>query len=219
MFDKFTESSRKVMGYARRICVRAGGDYMNPGHILLALLEAPDSLVLKVLIECNVDARELAFSLREVPGIYEAKIPNENPQIPFSASAKKMVELALEEADSLGNNYIGTEHLLLGLARLPHDSRDEQEGFIGNYVWIQHGTPHEALRKAVRKIQGESSGLSPESIYQYEPSEPLVLLINPGAATVEEVGDVLSDISQVFRLMGGSGISFTPTGTKSSEVV
>jgi len=144
MFDRFTERARKVMGIARREAQRFHHEYIGTEHILLGLIQEGHGVAANVLKSMGIDLEKIR---REVEKIVKAG-PAVEPsvQIPFTPRAKKVVELALEEANNLGHNYIGTEHLLLALLR-------EQEG-IAAHVLMNLGVKLEDVRQEVIEFLG-----------------------------------------------------------------
>ncbi len=144
MFDRFTERARKVMGFARREAQAFHHEYIGTEHILLGLIQEGQGVAANVLKSMGIDLEKIR---REVEKIVKAG-PAVEPtvQIPFTPRAKKVVELALEEANNLGHNYIGTEHLLLALLR-------EQEG-IAAHVLMALGVKLEDVRQEVIEFLG-----------------------------------------------------------------
>ena len=119
MFDRFTDRARKVMGLARQEAQRLGHDYIGTEHVLLGLIQEGNGVASDVLKSLDIDLKKIRQEVEKLvsPGNTMVTMG----QLPFTPHAKKVLELALEEASNLGHNYIGTEHLLLGLIR-------EQEG-------------------------------------------------------------------------------------------
>ena len=175
MFDRFTDRARKVMGLARLESQRFDHDYVGTEHVLLGILEEGSGVAADVMKNLDLDFERLRADLerRLVPG----KDPVTTGQLPFTAQGKRALELALEEANDLGHNYIGTEHLLLGLARqqkgiaaevlrharvVLHDVREEVVELLGSEVPDEEIGPGEleqlqienaALRKRVEELE------------------------------------------------------------------
>ncbi len=115
MFEKFTERGRKVIIYAREEAEKRQNDYLGTEHLLLGLLREEDSLPMVILKKMGLSAEELRMEV-------ERNLPTGSNiltfgDIPFTPRAKKVLELAVEEARLLGHSYIGSEHLLIGLIR------------------------------------------------------------------------------------------------------
>lgn len=125
MFEKFTERGRKVIIYAKEEAERRQNDYLGTEHLLLGLLRDTEDLPVIILKKLGISIEQLRLEIeRNLP-------PASNVlsfgDIPFTPRAKKVLELAIEEARLLGHNYIGSEHLLLGLIR-------EEEGIAGKVL-------------------------------------------------------------------------------------
>ena len=144
MFDRFTERARKVMGFARREAQRFHHEYIGTEHILLGLIQEGQGVAANVLKSMAVDLEKISREIEKIVKAGPALEPS--VQIPFTPRAKKVVELALEEAGNLGHNYIGTEHLLLALLR-------EQEG-IAAHVLRALGVRLDEVREEVIEFLG-----------------------------------------------------------------
>jgi ATP-dependent Clp protease ATP-binding subunit ClpC len=115
MQDKFTERVRKVMYLAREEAGRLQHDYIGTEHLLLGLIREGEGIAANVLTNLGLDLeviRQTVESMVAAPGSTLTL-----GEIPFTPKAKRVLELAIEEARQLGHNYVGTEHLLLGLIR------------------------------------------------------------------------------------------------------
>ena len=114
MFERFTERARQVVVFAQDEARGLKHNYIGTEHLLLGLLREEQGIAARVLGELGVTIEEARAQVARIVGPGDEVTPG---QIPFTPRAKKVLELALREALSLGDNYIGTEHLLLGLAR------------------------------------------------------------------------------------------------------
>ena len=117
MFERFTERARQVIVLAQEEARNNQQGYIGPEHILLGLLREEEGLAARVLASLDVTiekAREAAHSIAKGRAHDEEELEG---QIPFTPRTRKLLELSLREALSLGHNYIGTEHVLLGLLR------------------------------------------------------------------------------------------------------
>jgi len=125
MFEKFTERGRKVIVYAREEAERLQNDYLGTEHILLGTLREEDGIPVTVLRKMGIDVDQIRLEVeRNLPSTGNTLTFGD---IPFTPRAKKVLEYAVEEARLLGHNYIGSEHLLLGLIR-------EEEGIGGKIL-------------------------------------------------------------------------------------
>jgi ATP-dependent Clp protease ATP-binding subunit ClpA len=114
VFERFTERARQVVVLAQDEARALKHNYIGTEHILLGLLREEEGLAARVLESLDVTVEEVRAQVERTIGRGEQPPTG---QIPFTPRAKKVLELALREALTLGHNYIGTEHILLGLAR------------------------------------------------------------------------------------------------------
>jgi ATP-dependent Clp protease ATP-binding subunit ClpA len=118
MFERFTDRARKVMALANQEAQRFNHEYIGTEHILLGLVKEGSGVGANVLKNLDVDLRKVRLEVEKlVKAGPEVVMMGKLPQTP---RAKKVIECAIEEARSLNHNYVGTEHLLLGLLR-EHD--------------------------------------------------------------------------------------------------
>lgn len=115
MFERFTDRARKVMALANQEAQRLNHEYIGTEHILLGLVKEGSGVGANVLRNLDVDLRKVRLEVEKlVKAGPEMVTMGKLPQTP---RAKKVIEYAIEEARSLNHNYVGTEHLLLGLCR------------------------------------------------------------------------------------------------------
>jgi len=114
MFERFTERARQVVVLAQEEARTLKHNYIGTEHILLGLLREEEGLAARVLESLDITVERVRAQVVRIVGSGEEVTSG---QIPFTPRAKKVLELALREALSLGHNYIGTEHILLGLVR------------------------------------------------------------------------------------------------------
>jgi ATP-dependent Clp protease ATP-binding subunit ClpA len=114
VFERFTERARQVVVLAQDEARTLRHNYIGTEHLLLGVLREEEGLGARVLESLQVTLEDVRGGVEEIVGLGEEVTPG---QIPFTPRAKKVLELALREALSLGHNYIGTEHILLGLVR------------------------------------------------------------------------------------------------------
>jgi len=146
MFNRFTERARKVIILAKEEARRFNHDYIGTEHILLGLIREGEGVAAAVLQKMGVSLENIRLEIEKLvqPGPTTQIIGD----IPFTPRAKKALELAAEEARSLGHNYIGTEHLLLGLIR-------EGEG-IASQVLLNLGLDLNTVRNEVMELLGSA---------------------------------------------------------------
>jgi ATP-dependent Clp protease ATP-binding subunit ClpC len=161
MFERFTERARQVVVLAQEEARTLKHNYIGTEHILLGLLREEEGLAARVLESLDITVERVRAQVVRIVGSGEEVTSG---QIPFTPRAKKVLELALREALSLGHNYIGTEHILLGLVR-------ENEG-VAARILLDFDADSEKIRNEVirmlsgpgsRQRSGASSGASPGS--------------------------------------------------------
>jgi ATP-dependent Clp protease ATP-binding subunit ClpA len=111
-FERFTERAKRVLTHAQEEAERAGHNHIGTEHLLLGLLREPDGLAARVLNNLGVEIKTVRKTLASVLGRSERLIVQ---RIVPTARVKKVIEASFEEAQRMGVNYVGTEHLLLGL--------------------------------------------------------------------------------------------------------
>jgi len=114
VFERFTERARQVVVLAQQEARDLGHNYIGTEHLLLGLLREEDGLGARTLASAGVTLEDARARVEQIIGRGEGQSTG---QIPFTPRAKKALELALREAMGLGHNYIGSEHVLLGLTR------------------------------------------------------------------------------------------------------
>ncbi len=154
MFERFTERARRVVVLAQEEAGRFGHNYIGTEHLLLGLVREEDGVAARALTSLKVALEEVREQVESVVGYGEGGIRS---QIPFTPRSKKVLELALRESMQLGHNYIGTEHMLLGLAR-------ESEGVASRVLSNLDVDPDEVRRQILLML-----GEEPES----DPLEPV----------------------------------------------
>ncbi|MDP1661988.1 MAG: Clp protease N-terminal domain-containing protein, partial [Phycisphaerales bacterium] len=148
MFERFTDRARKVMALANQEAQRFNHEYIGTEHILLGLVKEGSGVGANVLKNLDVDLRKVRLEVEKLvkPGP-EMVTMGRLPQTP---RAKKVIEYAIEEARNLNHNYVGTEHLLLGLLR-------EHDG-VAAQVLMNLGLKLEQVREEVLNLLGAGPG-------------------------------------------------------------
>ena len=157
MFERFTERARQVVVLAQDEARALKHNYIGTEHILLGLLREEEGLAARVLESLDITVEEVRAQVARIVGQGDEVTSG---QIPFTPRAKKVLELALREALSLGHNYIGTEHILLGLVR-------ENEG-VAARILLDFDADAEKIRNEIIRMlsgpgrrQGGSGGGGP----------------------------------------------------------
>jgi len=155
LFERFTERARQVVVLAQDEARALKHNYIGTEHILLGLLREEEGLAARVLESLDITVEEVRAQVARIVGQGDEVTTG---QIPFTPRAKKVLELALREALSLGHNYIGTEHILLGLVR-------ENEG-VAARILLDFDADAEKIRNEIirmlsgpgRRQQGAAAG-------------------------------------------------------------
>jgi ATP-dependent Clp protease ATP-binding subunit ClpA len=158
VFERFDERARQVVVLAQDEARLLKHNYIGTEHILLGLLREAEGLAARVLESLGVTLDDVRLQVARIIG--EGEEVATAGQIPFTPRSKKVLELALREALSLGHDYIGTEHILLGVVR-------EGEG-VAATILAGFGVGGEAVSNAV---VAALSGSGPEA-WEYEPKSP-----------------------------------------------
>jgi ATP-dependent Clp protease ATP-binding subunit ClpC len=144
MFERFTERARKVVVLAQDEARHFNHNYIGTEHLLLGLLREDEGVAAQALSSLNVTLDEVREQVESIVGYGEE---GTGAQAPFTPRSKKVLELALREALQLGHNYIGTEHILLGLVR-------ESEGVAARVLSNLDVDPDKVRREVVRRLGG-----------------------------------------------------------------
>ena len=145
-FNRFTERARKVILLAKEEAKRFSHDYIGTEHILLGLIKEGEGVAAAVLTSLGLDSENIRLEVEKLVQPGPSKVMTDD--IPFTPRAKKVIELAMDEARNLGHNYIGTEHLLLGLIR-------EGDG-VASQALMNLGLDLKGVRDEVLNLLGAS---------------------------------------------------------------
>ena len=147
MFEKFTERARQVIVLAQEEARMLNHDYIGTEHLLLGLIHEGEGVAARVLESLGISLEDVRQSVEEMIGRGDHELSG---HIPFTPRAKKVLELSLRESQQLGHDYIGTEHILLGLIR-------EGEG-VAAQVLVKLGGDLNRVRQQVIQVLGGSAG-------------------------------------------------------------
>ncbi len=179
MFERFTEKAIKVIMLAQEEARRLGHNFVGTEQILLGLIGEGTGVAAKVLKSMGVNLKDARIEVEKIIGRGSGFVAVE---IPFTPRAKRVLELSLEEARQLGHNYIGTEHLLLGLIR-------EGEG-VAARVLENLGVDLSKVRTQVIRMLGESAEVAAGSGNQGRTKTP----------TLDEFGSNLTQMATEGKL-------------------
>src|SRR5580700_10707253 len=146
MFERFTDRARKVMQLANQEAQRFNHEYVGTEHVLLGLIKEGSGVAANVLRNLEVDLRKIRNEVEKIVQAGPEMVTM--GKLPQTPRAKKAIEYAIEEARNLNHNYVGTEHLLLGLLR-------EQEG-VAAQVLMNLGLKLEDVREEVLNLLGHN---------------------------------------------------------------
>jgi ATP-dependent Clp protease ATP-binding subunit ClpC len=149
-FDKFTDRARKVLTLAQDEAQRFNHNYIGTEHLLLGLVREGEGVAARVLENMNVELSKVRTAVEFIIGRGDRPVVGE---VGLTPRAKRVIELAIDEARRLGHNYIGTEHLLLGLVR-------EGEGIAAG-VLESLGVNLDKVRHQVIHVLSQSSSVAP----------------------------------------------------------
>jgi ATP-dependent Clp protease ATP-binding subunit ClpC len=161
MFERLTDRARKVMALANQEAQRLNHEYIGTEHILLGLVKEGSGVGANVLKNLDIDLRKVRIEVEKLVKTGPEMVTM--GKLPQTPRAKKVIEYAIEEARNLNHNYVGTEHLLLGLLR-------EHDG-VAAQVLMNLGLKLEEVREEVLNLLGAGAE-SEEAPPQSEPQEP-----------------------------------------------
>ena len=147
-FEKFSERARRVLSLAQEEAQRFNHNYISTEHILLGLVRESDGVAARVLSNLNVELNKVRSAVEFIIGRGEKTTSSE---IGLTPRAKKVIELAVDEARRLNHHYIGTEHLLIALMR-------EGEGVAAGVL--------ESLGVSLDSVRGETSRILTQTVHQ-----------------------------------------------------
>ncbi|MEE9315650.1 MAG: ATP-dependent Clp protease ATP-binding subunit [bacterium] len=147
MLNRFTQRAQKAILLAQREAKRLNHDYLGTEHILLGLIVLGEGVAAQVLQDLGIDLKKVRREVEKMVGTGDNILLV--GEVPFTPRAKKVLELAVQEAQDMGHNYVGTEHLLLGLIR-------EEEG-VAAKVLEGLGASLELVRGQIINLLGETT--------------------------------------------------------------
>lgn len=212
MFERFTDRARRVVVLAQKESQRLSHNYIGSEHLLLGLLAEQEGVAARALESLNVTLTAAREQVEEIIGPGQRK---PHGHIPFTPRAKKILELSLREALTMGSEVIDTEHLLLGLL-------DEGDG-VGAQILQRLGATPQAVREAVARLINAEPEAGVVAGAESEPRAASVsrqVLIRVDALT--ELKDLLASVdrrlSAIERHLGiDAGQEEPPAGAAEAE--
>ncbi len=196
-FDKFTDRARKVLTLAQDEAQRFNHNYIGTEHLLLGLVREGEGVAARVLENMNVELSKVRTAVEFIIGRGDRPVVGE---VGLTPRAKRVIELAIDEARRLGHNYLGTEHLLLGLVR-------EGEGIAAG-VLESLGVNLDKVRHQVIHVLSQSSSTAPAQETKRPSKTPTLdqLGINltdaARAGTLDPVIGREKEIERVIQILG-----------------
>ena len=183
MFERFTDRARRVVVLAQEEAKMLNHNYIGTEHILLGLIHEGEGVAAKALESLDISLEAVREQVQEIIGQGQ-QAPTGH--IPFTPRAKKVLELSLREALQLGHNYIGTEHILLGLIR-------EGEG-VAAQVLVKLGADLNRVRQQVIQLLSGYQGKDPVSVGGSETSS------DKGSQVLDQFGRNLTHAAREGKL-------------------
>src|SRR4029078_4526409 len=197
MYERFTDRARKVMQLANQEAQRFNHEYIGTEHILLGLVKEGSGVAANVLKNLDIDLRRVRLEVERIvqpgPGGDQVVMG----RLPHTPRAKKVIEYSIEEARNLNHNYVGTEHLLLGLLR-------EEEG-VAAQVLMNLGLKLEDVREEVLNLLGhnmpnESEGNSGRGVAQRSAALERSARPNSKTPALDSFGRDLTELARQGKL-------------------
>lgn len=186
----FTERVRKVLALAREESARLRHEYVGTEHILLAIIREGKGVAATVLQNLGIDLGELELRIERVVKRGHPGTPT-GPELPYTSRAKKVLELAMTQARELNNDYVGTEHLLLGLIA-------ESKGIAAQVLVDSGVTLDKAQEETLRVLQADN----PKAARAQQTTAPTTSaggIQVPAPAMSDRMRDVIREAESVAR--------------------
>jgi ATP-dependent Clp protease ATP-binding subunit ClpA len=207
MFERFTDRARRVVVLAQHEARELGHNYIGTEHILLGLLREDQGVAAKALGELDIGLDAVRVEVLEIigpgPGVPTGHIP-------FTPRAKKVLELSLREALQFGHNYIGTEHILLGLIR-------EGEG-VAAQVLVKLGADLDRVRQqVVRLLHGYQARVAASAGASMEEAGLLGARASPVVALGIQLNTLSERVEAVMRRLAAIDTRLAAIETRLAE--
>ncbi len=200
MFERFTDRARRVVVLAQEEARHLDHNYIGTEHILLGLIHEREGVAARALTALDISLEAVRAQVEEIIGRGD-QAPTGH--IPFTPRAKKVLELSLREALALGHNYIGTEHILLGLIR-------EGEG-VAAQVLVKLGGSLDRVRQQVIQLLADASQLQAEQVAgmptRITQQQAMAMVAGgPGAYQEQEPPELVRVVPLAREVLRGFGI-------------
>jgi ATP-dependent Clp protease ATP-binding subunit ClpA len=180
MYERFTDRARKVMKLANQEALRLNYEYIGTEHILMGLVKEGSGVAANILHNLNIDLRKIEREIEKV--VWVGPATDFKGNLPQAPKAKRVVEIAIAEARSLGHHYVGTEHILLAIMH--------EEDSVAAQMLLSFGVTCDAMRQAIRDLLGHNRPFSLDELTQREE-------LNLPVGVQEEVKELERQIEQL----------------------
>ena len=187
MYERFTDRARKVMQIANHEAQRFNHEYIGTEHVLLGLVREGSGVAANVLKNLDIDLRKIRGEVERI--VQSGPDMGTMGKLPMTPRAKKVIEYSIEEARHLFHNYVGTEHLLLGLLR-------EQDG-VAAQVLMNLGIRLEDVREEVLNLLGRNALPGPYPVSE-APTVPAKKTQELPARTCQPLAELAAQIEQLI---------------------
>ena len=189
MFERYTESARRALFFSRYEASQFGSWYIGTEHLLLGLLRESKGALAKILTDANVSSEQVRTEIAE--GLSSSRKLSTSVEIPFDDHAKRALSLAAEEADRLLHNYIGGEHLLLGLLRV--------EDSAAAALLTKQGLRLDAVRKQVATLPIGEVAFPADSRAHVDAAAGVMQKLSKTAELTADAANVVAEISALLE--------------------
>ena len=199
MFERFSDRARRVVVLAQEEARHLNHNYIGTEHVLLGLIHEGEGVAAKALESLGISLEAVRA---EVTGIVGRGAEAPSGHIPFTPRAKKVLELSLREALQLGHNYIGTEHVLLGLIR-------EGEG-VAAQVLLKLGASFDRVRQQVVQLLADASALQAEQVAgmpaRISQQQAMAMVAGGPGVYQEEAAELVRVVPLAREIYRGNGL-------------
>jgi len=192
VFERYTDRARRVVVLAQEEATMLGHNYIGTEHILLGLIHEDEGVAAKALESLGISLQAVRQQVEEVIGQGQQPLSG---HFPFTPRANKVLELALREAQQLGHNYIGTEHILLGLIR-------EGEG-VAAQILVKLGADLDRVRQQVIQLLHSHPGKDLADSGPRRGKRARARLLNDAAARIDALDRRLAAIERWVGMRPG----------------
>jgi len=190
MYERFTDRARKVMQLANQEARHFRHEYIGTEHILLGLIKEGSGVAANVMKNLDLNLARVRSEVEKI--VFPGPDPVETGKMPQTPRAKKVIEYAIEESRRLKHNYVGTEHVLLGLLR-------EEEG-VASQVLMNLGLPLGDVRAEVMRLLGEPPTMRPtDDAFLVDADVPLEVRANDSAYPT--IAGAIAAFDQIIRVL------------------